>query len=108
MGVVVVVHGAAQSDGRPPGSLLDCVGPRLPVRNECGVTIHPSGSCWTRLDANRLLMHVGWQMCMIAVIDFLQCIQWEGQRHAWDIGVVMMVRVCGAVSHARQRTWRYV
>ncbi|KAH0829146.1 hypothetical protein J3R83DRAFT_2640 [Lanmaoa asiatica] len=42
------------------------------------------------------------QVYMVVVVDFLRCIEWEAQRQASDLGVVMMERGYGAVKHARK------
>lgn len=47
------------------------------------------------LNANRLLTCIGWQVHMVIVTDFLRCIEWEAQRRALDIGVMMMERAYG-------------
>ncbi|KAI9568778.1 hypothetical protein HD554DRAFT_671011 [Boletus coccyginus] len=47
------------------------------------------------LNANRLLTCIDWQVHMVIVTDFLRCIEWEAQRRAVDMGVMMMERAYG-------------
>ena len=51
------------------------------------------------LNADGTLTCVDWQVYMVIVTDFLQCIEWEAQRRALDIGVMMMERAYGFVTH---------
>lgn len=55
------------------------------------------------VNANGYSTLVEWQMYMLVVADFLQCIEWEAQRQASDIGVVMLEQTYGAVRHACKR-----
>lgn len=41
---------------------------------------------------------------MVVVVGFLQCIEWEAQRQALDIGVMITERACGFVTYTGRRT----